>query len=68
MRVEEETEGRALPRLYTAEEIADLCGVSVKTVHRWIGGGDLVAHRFGRLLRVSASDLEDFLDRCRRGR
>ncbi len=42
-------------------EVADLLSVNVRTIRRWIDRGDLVAHRFGRQLRISRADLEDFV-------
>jgi excisionase family DNA binding protein len=54
-----------LPRLLTAAEIAELLGLSVKTVRRWIAQGELHAHQFGRQVRVSEDDLLSFLARHR---
>jgi len=49
-------------KFFTCDEIADAVGVTPKTVRRWISSGALRAHRIGRLLRVSESDLQAFLD------
>jgi excisionase family DNA binding protein len=35
------------------------------TVYKHIKGGDLVAYRIGRLVRVTPGDLEDFVKRER---
>ncbi len=43
-------------------EVADRLDVSNRTVFRWLEQGSLKAHRFGRNLRISSSDLESFLD------
>lgn len=51
----------ALPVLYTVAEVANLLKVSIKTVRRWIDADELVAHRLGRQLRITESDLSAFL-------
>ena len=51
--------------LFTAEEAARRLGVKLKTVYRFIEDGELPATRVGRRHRVSAEDLDRFLDRCR---
>jgi excisionase family DNA binding protein len=48
-------------------EVADTLGVSIRTVHRFIGSGDLAVHRIGHQLRVSPADLEIFLKVRRQG-
>lgn len=55
------TEPSSLPRLLAIAQVADLLQVSAKTVRRWIDAGNLPIHRLGRQIRISASDLEDFL-------
>lgn len=51
--------------LLTVEQVADACAVSPRTVRRWIDDDELLAHRLGRLVRISPHDLEDFLRRHR---
>ena len=48
-------------RLFTIREVADLAGVSIMTVRRWIDHQGLQIHRLGRLVRISQADLGDFL-------
>jgi excisionase family DNA binding protein len=48
-------------RLLTVKEVAEVCGVSLKTIRRWIASGDLQVYRLGRQLRVSPADLAGFL-------
>ena len=48
-------------RLLSLREVADTLGVSIRTLHRFIGSGDLTVHRIGHQLRVSPADLETFL-------
>ncbi len=52
---------------YSVEEVADLLGVNKRTIRRWIDQGNLVAHRFGRQLRISRVDLETFVRLRREG-
>jgi excisionase family DNA binding protein len=48
-------------RFLSIKKVADELGVSTRTVSRWIETGDLVAHKFGRLVRVGEIDLQRFL-------
>ncbi len=52
---------------YSVAEVADLLGVNKRTIRRWIDQGKLVAHRFGRQLRISRADLEAFVRLRREG-
>ena len=44
-------------------QVADLLGVSVKTVSRRIAEGELRASRIGRLLRIAAPDVNRYVER-----
>ena len=57
---------QALMRYLSNQEVADVLGISERTVRRWIKQGALIAHRFGHQWRVSEPDLALFL-RERRG-
>jgi len=59
---------RAMPpqRYLTIQGVADQLDVSARTVRRWIESGDLVAHDFGRLVRVGENDLGAFVATRRR--
>ena len=50
---------------YRLDEVAERYEVNIRSVRRWVSAGDLVVHRFGRRLRVSAADLVVF-ERLRR--
>ena len=45
---------------YSLADVADRYDVNARTVRRWIVAGELIAHRFGRQLRISAQDLKTF--------
>jgi len=47
--------------LLTIAQTAEHLQVSTKSVRRWIESGELVAHRIGRQLRISSSDLQAFV-------
>lgn len=50
----------------TAEQIAEILQVSVKTVRRLTRAGHLPHYRLGRCVRYRASELEGWLRRHRR--
>jgi excisionase family DNA binding protein len=52
---------------FTIAEVAERLAVSPRTVRRWIGSGDLVAHRFRGAVRIAESDLRAFLATHRDG-
>lgn len=49
-------------KLRTIHELAELWGVSSRTVERQIKAGSLRTHRIGKLVRISDDDAEDFLN------
>ena len=49
-------------RFHSVSQVADLLGVSERSVWRWIDQRELIAHRFGRLVRIADADLQAFLD------
>ena len=51
----------SLSKLLDIPGVADLCGVSEKTVRRWIGTGELPAAKLGSQWRIRPRDLEDFI-------
>ncbi len=57
--------GPGLPRLLSIDSVAELCGVSAKTVRRWIAQRLIPVHRLGRQLRIGEPDLAAFLMRSR---
>jgi excisionase family DNA binding protein len=46
---------------FTIAEVAERLAVNPRTVRRRIKAGDLVAHQFGRAVRIAEGDLRAFL-------
>ena len=57
---------KPMNRFYTVAQVANLLAVSPRTVRRWIAGGDLPAHKFGRQVRISELDFRTFVEGGRR--
>jgi excisionase family DNA binding protein len=55
------TTNRPISPMLSINDVADITGVATRTVSRWIKGGKLVVHRFGRAVRVAEADLKVFL-------
>lgn len=53
------------PHFLTVNEIADRWQTSTRKIRRMIDAGELVAHRIGRHIRVSESDLLAYERGCR---
>ena len=56
---------KALSRFLSLGDVADLLGVSPKTVMRRIEAGHLRCHRMGRQIRISTDDYENYVARQR---
>lgn len=50
--------------LNTAETARRL-GVTPRTLYRFIDEGQLPAYRFGRVIRLKETEVEEFIDACR---
>lgn len=53
---------RPVDKLHTIAELADLWGVSQRTIQRLIKSGSLQSRRIGRLVRIANADAANFLD------
>ena len=53
---------KPMARFYTVAQVADMLGVSPRSVRRWTAESDLRAHRFGRQVRISETDLRAFVE------
>jgi excisionase family DNA binding protein len=52
-------------KLLTVAEVATALSVCERTIRRWVDTGDLKAYRLNRVVRISVSDLQSFLERRR---
>lgn len=43
-------------------EAANRLGINTRTLYRFIDAGELTAYKFGRVIRVKASDLDTFVE------
>jgi excisionase family DNA binding protein len=46
-------------------EACERLGVTLRTLYRFIDEGQLPAYKMGRVIRVQATDIEDFISRMR---
>ncbi len=46
-------------------ETARRLGVTPRTLYRFIDDGTLPAYRFGRVIRLKESDVDQFVEQCR---
>jgi excisionase family DNA binding protein len=46
-------------------ETAKRLGVTPRTLYRFIDEGQLPAYRFGRVIRLKAHEVDDFIESCR---
>jgi excisionase family DNA binding protein len=52
-------------KFFAITEVAEMVGVSTRSVRRWIKRDELAAHRFGASVRIAERDLEAFFSRHR---
>jgi excisionase family DNA binding protein len=50
-----------LPEFLTIAEVAERLRVSERTAHRWLADGELIAHQFGRAVRIATTDFARFV-------
>ena len=52
-------------RWLSTGDAADRLGITPRTLYRFIDEGQVPAYRFGRVIRLKASDVDVFIDTCR---
>ncbi len=48
-------------RWLSTKEASELLGVTLRSLYRFIDEGDLVAYKFGRVIRIQQTDVERFI-------
>jgi excisionase family DNA binding protein len=46
-------------------DAAHRLGITPRTLYRFIDEGQLPAYRFGRVIRLKANEVDDFIETCR---
>ncbi|MDD4110098.1 MAG: helix-turn-helix domain-containing protein [Clostridia bacterium] len=49
-------------KIYTVQEIAEILGISRKTIQKYVRQGDIKAIRLGNQLRITEQAFMDFLE------
>ncbi len=52
-------------RWLSTKEASERLGVTLRSLYRFIDEGDLVAYKFGRVIRVQESDVDRFIQASR---
>lgn len=52
-------------RWMSTKEASEYLGVNLRTLYRFIDEGDLVAYKFGRVIRMKSDDVDRFIDSAR---
>ena len=52
-------------RWMSTKDAAEYLGVNLRTLYRFIDDGDLVAYKFGRVIRLKAEDVDRFIEASR---
>jgi len=49
----------------STKEAAEHLGVTLRSLYRFIDEGSLPAYKFGRVIRLKATDVDRFIEACR---
>ena len=52
-------------RWMSTKEAAEHLGVTLRSLYRFIDEGSLAAYKFGRVIRLKADDVQQFIESCR---
>ena len=52
-------------RWLSTKDAAEQLGVTLRSLYRFIDEGDLVAYKFGRVIRIQEPDVEKFIEASR---
>lgn len=53
------------PTWLSTKEAARKLGITSRTLYRLIDGGQVAAYKFGRVIRLQETEVEDFIERSR---
>lgn len=51
-------------KYYTAKELAEMLGLNVMTIYRYINAGKLKAYKIGKEFRIDKSEFERFMKKA----
>ena len=51
--------------MFTTSEVAEKLNLSEKTIRNLIESGELEAHKFGRVFRISEEQFNDFIEKSK---
>lgn len=52
-------------RWMSTKDAAEFLGVTLRSLYRFIDEGSLRAYKFGRVIRLTQHDVEEFIESCR---
>lgn len=53
--------------MYTSDEVADILKVKERTIRQWLRDGKLKGVKIGTHWRIMEEDLQDFIERHKKG-
>jgi excisionase family DNA binding protein len=57
--------GMAEKKYYTAKELAEMLGLNVMTIYRYINAGKLKAYKIGKEFRIDKSEFDRFMQKSK---
>lgn len=52
-------------KYYTAKELAEMLGLNVMTIYRYINAGKLKAYKIGKEFRIDKSEFDRFMQKSK---
>ncbi len=49
----------------STKEAAARLGITLRSLYRFIDGGELAAYKFGRVIRLKEDDIDRYIEECR---
>jgi len=57
--------GMTEKKYYTAKELAEMLGLNVMTIYRYINAGKLKAYKIGKEFRIDKSEFDRFMQKSK---